>query len=625
MDQNLVIEEAYRHTEMLSEIGKEISSSLSVEKIIDKVYYKVNELMDASTFTIGLFVEKENAIVFPSTIEKGTKLAEASISLDDDKLAVWCYKNQQDVIVNDAQVDYKKYTAQTTAILGEMPESVLYVPITTNDKKIGVLTVQSFEKHVYTEYHLNVLQSLAVYVAVALDNANLYENMEHEVNVRTKEIKIASEATKLLSEIGQHISSTLDFEMIFDELHRNVSRLMDAEMFGIRIYHPDSNEIEYKYEIESGKRDPSEFVSMDDDDNYTVWCIKNRKEIFINDNLNEYKKYVNEIKVPSGEMPNSLMFHPLIVDDEVAGVITVQSFALNAYREYHLNILKNLASYAGSALRNAMLYESLEVKVEERTSELSVKNKSITDSINYAKRIQVAILPHVDALKEFFPESFIYFAPRDIVSGDFYWLRQMDRKLLVLCGDCTGHGVPGGFMSMIINTLLNDYVNEYESPGKLLADMDAAVIKQLGQGDSSTYDGMDAAICEIDLDTNNIIFSGSHRPLLVDRGGELEIIRGNNNSVGGINIFEIEKEFTNQEVSVKSGETIYMFSDGYPDQFGGVSGQPEKIKLSGVKKLIEDNRSKPMAVQGEVFEKYFQEWKGDYGQLDDVCLMGIRL
>ncbi|MBL4657004.1 MAG: GAF domain-containing protein [Flavobacteriales bacterium] len=218
---------------------------------------------------------------------------------------------------------------------------------------------------------MKILKNLAVYSAIALENAHVYEDIEQEVKVRTKEIKKQSKElensyhnVKILSEIGRQLTSALEFETIFNKLHESIEKLMSADCFGVRIYHPKRNIVEYKYEVEKGKRDVSTDISMDDDDNYTVWCIKNKKEIFINDNQKEYKKYTSKIVVPRGAMPDSLLFCPMILGEKVLGVITVQSFKKNAYTKYHSDMLMTLASYTAIALENARSFEKLGKKVQ---------------------------------------------------------------------------------------------------------------------------------------------------------------------------------------------------------------------------------------------------------------------
>jgi transcriptional regulator with GAF, ATPase, and Fis domain len=362
------IEESNKNLTLLTEIGKEITATLSVEVIIEKVYASVNTLMDANGFGMGIYNEAEQTLDFPGFIENGERLEFHKHHLDEDRLAVLCFSHNQEIVIHDYSVEAPDYLFEVLPpVVGQDALSIIYLPLLSKEKIIGVITVQSFQKNAYTNYHVELLRNLGVYSAIAIENAGLYGGMENTVRDRTVEVvrqKEEIERTyndiKLLSEIGQQITSTLDLDTIFYKLYENVNRLMDAEVFGVRILHPELNSVEYKFEIESGVRMPSLSVSMDNNDNFSVWCIKNRKEIFVNDLQKEYSRYTTKIHVVSGGMPNSDIFYPLIIGEKVLGAITCQSFKKNAYTKFHLNILKTLASYTAIALDNANAYQELQ-------------------------------------------------------------------------------------------------------------------------------------------------------------------------------------------------------------------------------------------------------------------------
>jgi len=275
----------------------------------------------------------------------------------------------------------------------------------------------------------------------------------------------------------------------------------------------------------------------------------------------------------------------------------------------------------------------LEKELEARTSvvmkqktEIELQNLEITDSINYAKRIQTSILPDFNKMKETFKESFIIFRPRDIVSGDFYWFEKFDDNCFILvCADSTGHGVPGAFMSMIGSTLLQDIVSRQRisKPSQVLTLLDKQIFSTLNQNVELgvSNDGMDLVVCEINVNKRHIRFASAMRPVIIVLGGEPYYIKGNRSSVGGESV--IEKYFDDQEYYLSEGDTIYMFSDGLPDQFGGVDGK--KMKIARLKKLIEDVADLSMESQKEVILKFYDEWKGSHDQVDDILLIGIRL
>ena len=279
------------------------------------------------------------------------------------------------------------------------------------------------------------------------------------------------------------------------------------------------------------------------------------------------------------------------------------------------------------------LQEYLENELNARTKEvveqkelLEIKNRDITDSINYAQRIQQSILPSVNTINENFSGAFVYYKPRDIVSGDFYWYdRVNDDKFLIVCADSTGHGVPGAFMSMIGTTLIKDICirKDIDSPSAVLQQLDRELQSTLNQNIDAerAHDGMDIIVCEIDVNTHYMRFSSAMRPLILYKDKELQYVKGTKASIGGDP--KAEKRFENVGFQLHEGDIIYMFSDGYPDQFGGPRGK--KFKLDRVKNMLADVCDKSMENQQEYVSKTFDEWRGRLQQVDDVLFMGVRI
>ncbi len=265
------------------------------------------------------------------------------------------------------------------------------------------------------------------------------------------------------------------------------------------------------------------------------------------------------------------------------------------------------------------------VQLRMQKAEIERKNRDITDSINYAKRIQSSILPPISLLKSVFPESFIFFAPRDIVSGDFYWFNQSREFFTISIADCTGHGVPGAFMSMIGSTLLNDiYKNQHvNSPAEMLEHLDRE-IKVLLQKNSvnQTQDGMDISIVEIHLPTRRVRLASAKRPVLLYTNNELSIYKGNRRSIGE-SLADHSSPFINIEYELEKGDCIYLYSDGYTDQFGGPAGK--KFMKVGAQNLLDEIRHLPMATQYQKIQDTFANWMGELEQVDDVIFLGIRV
>ncbi len=267
----------------------------------------------------------------------------------------------------------------------------------------------------------------------------------------------------------------------------------------------------------------------------------------------------------------------------------------------------------------------LEEKVEERTQELAQKNKDITSSIQYAKRIQLAILPPLEQIFKYFPQSFVLYKPKDIVSGDFYWFGVKDGKKIIAAVDCTGHGVPGAFMSMIGHNLLNQIISEngITQPDEILNALHRGVQAALKQGTNvvDTSDGMDVAICCIDSKNNELEFAGAYRPLFIVNGEKFEKIEADKNPIGGSQL-DADRKFTAHKVKINKGDTFYMASDGYADQFGGEKGK--KFMVKRFNELMLAMQSQNMYEQCKTLDSTFENWRGTYQQIDDILVIGIR-
>ena len=265
-------------------------------------------------------------------------------------------------------------------------------------------------------------------------------------------------------------------------------------------------------------------------------------------------------------------------------------------------------------------------EVYEQKEELAQKNLDITESIKYAKRIQSSVLPDTARLSTVFREAFVFFQPRDIVSGDFYWFDWIDKDRFVLvCSDSTGHGVPGAFMSMIGTALLQDIitVKKITRPSQVLHELDRLIFSTLNQNQEmeASNDGMDIVVCEFNIRTRQLVFSSAMRPVILVIDGEQHYVRGNRSSVGGESV--TEKFYDDQEYHLREGDTVYLFTDGYCDQFGGQGAK--KMKISRLKTLIDDINSLTMDQQNNQIKEFFAEWKGDNEQVDDVLFMGLRV
>ena len=264
-------------------------------------------------------------------------------------------------------------------------------------------------------------------------------------------------------------------------------------------------------------------------------------------------------------------------------------------------------------------------EIEIQRNHIFKQNEDITKSIQYALRIQTAVMPSDEVISSLLSDYFLLFRPRDIVSGDFYWLNQRDGKAIVVVADCTGHGVPGAFMSMLGVSFLNEIVSggRATQPYAILNELRALIKTTLSQTgkEGENRDGMDVAVCVIDFKKMQLQYAGAYNPMYMIRDGELIDNKPDKMPVG-IHLGEKES-FTNHDVKIRKGDLIYLFSDGYVDQFGGGDGR--KFMTKNFKRLLLEVSGLPMDEQKKKLEQRLDEWKGDEPQVDDTIVMGIKI
>ncbi|MFD1551461.1 hypothetical protein DNU06_13335 [Putridiphycobacter roseus] len=275
---------------------------------------------------------------------------------------------------------------------------------------------------------------------------------------------------------------------------------------------------------------------------------------------------------------------------------------------------------------------NLERKVEERTEEVVKQRekvqelyKDVRDSIVYAKRLQNSILPTQEKVKSICPQSFILYKPKDIVSGDFYWFEKINNKSIFSIVDCTGHGVPGAFMSLLGSNGLNSALKEgkLSQPAAMLDYLNKSIFESLNKSDitNEVRDGMDVALCAIDHDTLELEYSGANNPLYIIRDGEFIIIKANKIAIGSF--APGEANFDNHKVQLQKGDSVYIFSDGYPDQFGGPKGR--KLMYNRFREYLLEISNNPIELQGELLNTRLMAWQGKMDQIDDILVIGLKI
>ena len=331
--------------------------------------------------------------------------------------------------------------------------------------------------------------------------------------------------------------------------------------------------------------------------------------------------------------PKSILCLPLIFKNIMSGILYLENnLTRGAFTSERVEVLKILTGQIVISIENARLYKSLEEynltleqKVIERTQKIEFQNKEITSSIKYASRIQNALLPPNEELKRLLPSYFILSKPKDIISGDFYWLASKDDKVIIAVADCTGHGIPGAFMSILGVSFLNEIVNKAVTirANEILNQLTGQVIKSLHQTGKNveTRDGMEMGLCVIDFGKQKLQYSGAFRPLYLIRDNELKEFKGDSMPIG---IYEQEDQsFTNTEILFTKNDIIYLFTDGYVDQLGGA--YRKTFRSESLKKLLIHIHNLPLAQQKKELEKKYEEWRGDIDQVDDILIVGLKM
>jgi len=444
------------------------------------------------------------------------------------------------------------------------------------------------------------------------------EKQKNEIALQKDEIEHAYSTISTVSKIGQKVTSTLNLDELIITVYTNLNSLMPTEVFGIGFLNETKEYIEFKNYLVRGERTANHLEYMNKPYHLSVQCIQEAKPIFINDSEKEYKELASFLAEQSkhpAAYTRSVLYAPLLVENEPIGVITVQSFDENAYETNDLTILQALASYVSVAYLNSKTY----LVIEE-------KNQNITDSLRYAQTIQQALLPTREELEHAFNDHFVIFLPKDIVSGDFYWFTQVDNIKYIAAIDCTGHGVPGAFMSMIGNEFLNEIINadKIYSPAAILEKLHENIRRALRQEEAKNTDGMDICLCKIEsisLGHRKITFAGARRPLYYTQGEELKEEKGEKNSIGGIQREEI-RTFTNKEIILAKGEMLYLFTDGIIDQSNVAGKRYGSVKFF---ELLDQIKSIGMREQKALILASLATHQSMAAQRDDITIVGIKI
>jgi serine phosphatase RsbU (regulator of sigma subunit)/Tfp pilus assembly protein PilF len=457
-------------------------------------------------------------------------------------------------------------------------------------------------------------------MVIALHNiGNIYESQGNIVEtmkffekalILAKKLKMKSTISGILSDMG---GVALDKKEYKKAIALNVEALAIAQKIGAIYETQDAAELLYEsYKL---KGDADKALKMHELYIATKDSIKseeNQKEII----RQEFKLSYEKQKVLDDATHDKQMAisaeqekkQKVIIYAVVGGLGLVILFSIFIFNRLQVT------------RKQKVLIETQKNEVEHQKIIIEESHKEITDSIAYAKRIQSAILPPDKLVKEYLKESFILYKPKDVVAGDFYWMEHKENNVLFAAADCTGHGVPGAMVSVVCNNALNRSVREYNlsDPGKILDKTREIVIQEFEKSDEEVKDGMDIALCS--LEGNILKYAGAHNPLWIIRNGEIIETKANKEPIGQ---FDNPTPYTTHDFELQKGDSVYIFSDGYVDQFGGEKGK--KFKSNSFKSLLLEIQNSSMSEQKQLIDTAFEEWKGGLEQIDDVCVIGVRV
>jgi predicted ATPase/serine phosphatase RsbU (regulator of sigma subunit) len=365
------------------------------------------------------------------------------------------------------------------------------------------------------------------------------------------------------------------------------------------------------------------------------------KKVLVFDNVSMDPNYSNDPYIRKNQ-PKSVVCFPVLKKDRLSAIIYLENNRVEgAFTAARLEVLNMLSAQIAISVENTELYENLEEKVKQRTNDLhnahqqleknhkalEESHKKINDSVNYASRIQEAVLPSLETFSQLFPNHFVIFSPCSTVSGDFYWIKQMGYRIIVAAADCTGHGVPGALVSMLGMAFLNEIVPQLAvqaqlTAGNILDQLRYQVKTALQQKGNriKQKEGMDIALCIIDPKENTLQYAGAHNPLYIIRDQKPIEIKADRMPIG---VHRNERPFSNHDIDIQKGDMIYLFSDGYADQNREIDD--EKFAKAPFKKMLTKISTEPTSKQKEILTDRFNEWKGNLPQRDDVLVIGIKI
>lgn len=524
----------------------------------------------------------------------------------------------------DKALEYFRKAEEKFDLIENPKEDEIKIQITIN-RNIGVLyrNKGDFEKSLF---YLNKALALAesnsdnLKAAVLNSLGTLYKLRKEYY----KAIKAYEESLKIKAE-NDNLSGLSTTYVNLSSLYLEINNFLRAEQFGLKAY-----------EFGSLSKDRTKIMDACENISKIYETMNKREKAFpfmkranqLRDSVNkssiveqsakleaQYDSEKKRKEIEFGKLKNQQLQESVNARSRERNMVFASSLVLLVMMAF---VVK---SYFDKKRANNLLEDKNKLIIEQKYL-VEEQHKEILDSITYAKRLQEAILPSEKELKRILKDYFIYYKPKSIVAGDFYWMEVFGEIVLVAVADCTGHGVPGAMVSIVCSNALNRSVHEFgiREPGKILDKTRELVLENFGKNQSDVKDGMDISLVSINIKSNEIKWAGANNPLWFIKSGSFCELMANKQPIGKADNY---LPFTTHSIQLKAGDTLFLFSDGYADQFGGP--KEKKLKQKQMKEVLTEKSQESLTETELKVRTKFEEWKGELEQVDDVCVLGIRL
>ncbi|MBP5369605.1 MAG: SpoIIE family protein phosphatase [Bacteroidales bacterium] len=593
------LDKTIKDLSMLSSAGQNIIKNLSIKEISLACYRELNNFFHTDNLSIGIFNAVHNSIDFSAFIMDGELMPFARYNLDNiDNMNVWSFLNQKSIVLDDYKKQISDYIAPEFKPDTDICGSAVFIPLFDNEMTVGVMSLTNPEQNYFSNYHISIIHNFATYVETAIANFYIFRKLNTQ--------------KRLLEDRGTQLEETYNNLKISQETVAKVNS--ELSKLSVAVKNTDNA------------------VSIFDADGNLEWV-----------NIGYTKVYGYSF---DDVMHNSFNIETVFKDQSVIAKYRKVYEEGRSLSFSHSNInadgrlvwlqttLTPILNNDGKSVNQIVAVESditdqknAESEIIKQRNEIDIKNKDLTKSIEYASIIQKALMPDENSFRHFFKHVFMLNMPKDIVSGDFFWITQkFGRKYFALC-DCAGHGVPGAFVSLMGKMFLDEILHTVK-----LEDSPAVIIRQLNDKMHESVsslsdkvggiDGMDLSFCIVNSRNTMLQYAGAYRPLFIVRNGELIKVLPDRCSLGNI-AADDDFTFTNHDIPLKENDLIVLSSDGYADQFGHVNGK--KLGRSNFAELLVEASKLDTNEMAEFFDTKHREWKGDLEQVDDILVAGIRI